>query len=195
MRNGRGRIKPIKRMVVPMSLENELLEGQGIYIASRASIPERSAAWRQLREAGWNISSTWIDATGDSEPDDLGWLWHRIQNEVCSSERLILYVESEDLPLKGALVEVGMALAAGVKVFVVAPGVTIDPVTCRPLGSWAFHPMVTIVADMEAALEGAPRQGISSPGAEYHDNILNAIADSSGPIEICKLPAKLFSWL
>ncbi|WP_274644798.1 hypothetical protein [Pseudomonas serbica] len=141
-----------------MSFDQQTTQRKGIYIASRASIPERSAAWRRLREVGWDVRCSWIDATGESELDDLGGLWHKIQGEVCSAERLILYVEPDDFPLKGALVEVGMALAVGVKVYVVAPGVKIDPETYRPLGSWAFHPNVKIVQDIAAALQGASRE-------------------------------------
>lgn len=141
-----------------MTTEHQKPSRRGTYIASRASIPERSAAWRKLRSDGWAISASWIDATGDNEPADLSELWLKIQEEVCSSERLVLYVETEDLPLKGALVEVGMGLAVGIKVYVVTPGITMDRETGRPLGSWAFHPHVKFVPDMETALEGACRR-------------------------------------
>lgn len=146
------------KSVERVTTEQQRPSRRGTYIASRASIPERSAAWRKLRADGWAISASWIDATGDNEPDDLSELWLKIQEEVCSSERLVLYVEPEDLPLKGALVEVGMALAVGIKVFVVTPGITMDRETGRPLGSWAFHPNVRLVPDMETALKGACRR-------------------------------------
>lgn len=147
-------MKSIERVTT----EQQRPSRRGTYIASRASIPERSAAWRKLRADGWAISASWIDATGENEPDDLSELWLKIQEEVCSSERLVLYVEPEDLPLKGALVEVGMALAVGIKVFVVTPGITMHRETGRPLGSWAFHPNVRLVPDMETALKGACRR-------------------------------------
>ncbi|HDR9106015.1 hypothetical protein P5X00_36395 [Paraburkholderia sp. A2RO-4L] len=51
-----------------------------------------------------------------------------------------------------------MALAFGVKVFVVAPGVTIEPRSRRPVGSWMDHPLVSHVPDMATALEGAARR-------------------------------------
>lgn len=129
----------------------------GIYIASRASVPERSATWRMLRDVdGWNIISSWIDEAGPGQTADLEELWNRIESEVCNAERLILYVEPDDFPLKGALIEVGMALAAGVKVFVVALGVRLEERSCRPLGSWIKHPLVDVVASMSEALDGAP---------------------------------------
>ncbi|KVP96645.1 hypothetical protein WJ97_12235 [Burkholderia ubonensis] len=135
---------------------------RGIYVASRASIPERAARWKHLRDVeGWHIVSTWIDEAGDGETDDFSDLWLRIVDEIRGAERLILYVEADDFPLKGALIEVGIALAAGVKVFVVAPGVAIEARSRRPIGSWMDHPLVTLAPSMEAALEGAARRSRS----------------------------------
>ena len=128
----------------------------GTYIASRASVPERSAAWRRLRdEDGYKITSSWIDEAGVGQSSDLGELWERIVREVTRSERLVLYVEPDDFPLKGALVEVGMALAHRIPIRVVAPGVVLDPVSCRPLGNWMRHCLVRRVDSMEQALAGA----------------------------------------
>lgn len=119
----------------------------GIYVASRASVPERAAMWRALRAEGWPIVSSWIDEDGPGQTDDMGELWTRIAEEVMSAAGLVLYVESGDFPLKGALVEVGMAIAAGVPVVVVAPGVSIEPKSCRPIGSWMRHPLVSVAGD------------------------------------------------
>lgn len=96
-----------------------------------------------------------IDADCDDTSTDFEALWTRIENEIRSCERLILYVEQEDFPLKGALVEVGMALALGVKVFIVAKDIAIDPSNFRPIGSWLNHPLVTMVDSMDTALIGA----------------------------------------
>ena len=132
---------------------------RGTYIASRASIRARAARWRHLRDVeGWHIVSSWIDEDGAGETDDFGELWLRIGDEVRGAERLILYVEPDDFPLKGALVEVGLALGAGVKIFVVAPGVVIEPRSYRPIGSWINHPLVRVVSSVELALEGAARR-------------------------------------
>lgn len=128
----------------------------GTYIASRASLPERSAAWRRLRDVdGWKITSSWIDEAGAGETVDLGSLWVRIEAEIARSERLILYVEPGDFPLKGALIEVGMAIAHRIPIRVVAPGVVLEPVSMRPIGSWVRHPLVVFCDSMEEALEGA----------------------------------------
>lgn len=115
----------------------------GFYVASRASNPDRPAMWRHFRERGLPIISTWIDEAGEGETACNRELWQRIEREVTSATALIFYAEPDDFPLKGALVEVGMALAAGVPVRVVVPGVELRPRSLRPLGSWAMHPLVT----------------------------------------------------
>lgn len=138
---------------------------RGVYVASRASAPERPAMWRNLRAQGHHIISTWIDEAGEGESHDLGDLWDRILREVTSAERLVLYAEAEDFPLKGAYVEVGMALAAGVPVFVVTPGVALDARSLRPLGSWAKHPLVTFCGEVEEAL-AAPHQPLPAAREE-----------------------------
>lgn len=138
-------------------LSAELADARsGIYVASRASVPARPAMWRLLRDRfGLPIISTWIDEAGEGETACNRELWSRIEHEVTSAERLVFYVEPEDLPLKGAYIEVGMALAAGVPVFVVAPGVKLEPVTMRPLGSWTRHPLVRFCDTVEIACRAA----------------------------------------
>lgn len=125
---------------------------RGVYVASRASTPERPAMWRRLRDQGHPIISTWIDEAGEGDTENLGELWKRIEREVKSAIGLVLYVEAGDFPLKGAYIEVGIALAAGIPVTVVCPGVALDPRSMRPLGSWAKHPLVWFCDDVEAAL-------------------------------------------
>lgn len=115
---------------------------EAIYVASRASIPERGAMWRAAREQGVPIISTWIDEDGDGATDDFSDLWKRINREVTSATRLVLYAEPGDFPLKGAFIEVGMALAVGVPVCLVLPGVFVEGRSCRPIGSWIRHPEV-----------------------------------------------------
>lgn len=118
------------------------------YVASRASLPERPAMWRRFRDQGVNITSTWIDEAGEGETACNAELWTRIEREVREADALVLYARADDFPLKGALVEVGMALALGRVVYVCAPDVQLDPHSLRPLGSWAKHPLVTFVDDV-----------------------------------------------
>lgn len=78
-------------------------------------------------------------------------LWMYIQEEIRQAVALVLYAEPDDFPLKGALVETGMALALNKHVFIVAPGVVIEPRSCRPIGSWMRHPAVTVCQTVEEA--------------------------------------------
>lgn len=133
---------------------------RGTYIASRASLPERSEAWRKLRDVdGYLIVSSWIDVvTQPLNADDtkpLHAIWENITQEVTTAERVIVYAEPDDFPLKGTLVEVGMALAVGTPIYLVLPGVDIEANTFRPIGSWINHPLVKIVATMDEALSSA----------------------------------------
>lgn len=142
----------------------EVVREERIYVASRASLPERGEMWRTARAQGWPINSTWIDEDGPKASRDLGDLWDRIRREVTSASKLILYVEPTDFPLKGALIEVGMALAAQVPVIVVASGVVLDERNCRPLGSWVKSPLVSFAPTVAAALRAHAIEGGSDRG-------------------------------
>lgn len=121
-----------------------------VYVASRASNPARSEMWRQLKKEGANIVSSWIEQVGPIKCYKS--LWDRITAEVNMAQYLVLYVEPEDLPLKGAFVEAGMALALGKRVIIVAPHVEINPQDYNPIGSWAFHPLVSFEKDIKKAV-------------------------------------------
>lgn len=116
---------------------------RGVYVASRASVLARGIMWRRLRAEGAPIISTWIDEDGENDTADLDELWVRINREVTSAAALILYVE------------VGMAIAADVPVFVVAPGVEISGRNQRPFGSWCRHPSVSFCDTVSEALAKA----------------------------------------
>lgn len=135
---------------------------KGTYIASRASLPERAAAWRQLRDVdGYLIVSSWIDVVNQPLNADntkpLHAIWENITHEVTTAERVVVYAEPDDFPLKGTLVEVGMALAVGTPIYLVLPDVTIEDDTFRPIGSWINHPLVKVVNSMSEALSGADK--------------------------------------
>lgn len=68
---------------------------------------------------------------------------------------LVLYAEVGDFPLKGALVEAGMALGMNKRVVVCLPGVTLDNRSCRPIGSWVKHPNVAFIPDIDEAVKWA----------------------------------------
>lgn len=119
-----------------------------LYVASRASHPARPAMWRGFRDLGWRIVSSWIDEAGPGETADMGELWARIGREIREADGLILYAEPADFPLKGALIEAGMALALGKPVAVVLPGGIEDGRSCRPIGSWVHHPLCRVFTSM-----------------------------------------------
>jgi hypothetical protein len=133
----------------------DIAVSEAIYIASRASVPERSAMWRAFRDSeGVGINSSWIDEAGEGETADFGELWARIFNEIAACDRLVLYAEQDDFPLKGALIEAGMAMGLGKPVTVCLPGVTLDGRTSRPIGSWIEFARVSRCDDIRAALTG-----------------------------------------
>lgn len=125
-----------------------------IYVASRASVPARSAMWRDLRDQGWRITSSWIDEAGNGETADFAELWERIMNEIAEARKLVLFAEPDDFPLKGALIEAGIALGMGKRVIVCLPGVKLDPRSSRPLGSWIAHPNVVRIDGLSDAMAG-----------------------------------------
>lgn len=87
----------------------------GIYIASKTKHADK---WRAMRADGWPIISTWIDEAGPGETEDFTDLWRRCVDEAKSAGALLVYREPDEV-LKGAFVEVGAALAAGVPVVAV----------------------------------------------------------------------------
>jgi hypothetical protein len=122
-----------------------------IYVASRTA---RAAMWRDLRAQGNMIISTWIDEACPGQTANLREFWRRVKQEILDSDFLVLYAEPGDFPLKGALVEVGIAIGAGVPVVICLPGVVLEEGTFRPLGSWVNHPLVTGQDDLALALRG-----------------------------------------
>jgi len=115
------------------------------YAASRV---RHADMWRRLRDDGFHVSSSWIDEAGPGQTADLSELWKRVEREVRDATVLVLYVEPDDFPLKGALVETGMALASSVPIIVVSPGCTFEPPSYRPIGSWIRHPLCRFAASI-----------------------------------------------
>jgi hypothetical protein len=132
-------------------------ERDGIYIASRT---HHAARWNALKATGAPIVSTWhgmIEADGtDNALANLSALWGGIQVELTRCAGLVLYVEPDDFPLRGAFIETGMAFARRLPIAIVAPGVRLDD-HGRPLGSWIKHPSVAMHESVEAAIRALSR--------------------------------------
>jgi hypothetical protein len=114
--------------------------------------------WRAYRAQGANIISSWIDEAGEGETADFRELWKRIHGEIAVCDRLVLYVEMEDFPIKGALIEAGIAFGMSKPVIVIGKDLRITGRTYRPIGSWLEHPFILSVklqatpAELAAAL-------------------------------------------
>jgi hypothetical protein len=114
-----------------------------LYVSSRVI---HAAMWRGLRKNhNWPIRSSWIDQAGPGETPDMSQHWATIVGEILQSDALLLYFQPDDFPLKGALVECGVALAYNRPVFIMPTSTAIVPVTYRPIGSWIKHPLVKLV--------------------------------------------------
>lgn len=131
-----------------------------IYVASRVL---HGGIWRDYRANGHPIISTWIDEAGEGQTADMGELWTRIVDEIRRSTCLVLVVHGiGDLPLKGALVEAGIALALGKPVHVCVYRIDLEPRSFRPIGSWVNHPNVRVYEDnpnLDQVLQWAMRTG------------------------------------
>lgn len=114
----------------------------GIYVASKT---KHAKKWQDYRSAGFPICSTWIDETGENEPDDLRGLWKRCIKESSECSALVAYAEPGDV-WKGAFIEIGSALASGKIVFAVG---------CDPNLSFLNHPNARLVSSLGEAMNQA----------------------------------------
>lgn len=114
----------------------ELFKKPKIYIASKAHHRPR---WRAVRDNGYEIVSQWID-TEDKftlDPTDLDFvkLWEMCLADIKSCDVLVLYVEDGER-LKGALVELGAAIALNKEIIVTG--------RIGDNGSWHNHPKIEV---------------------------------------------------
>lgn len=110
-----------------------------IYMASKA---KHGARWRDLRAKGHRIISTWIDEAEPGKTKDFSDLWHRCVHEAFIADNLIAYIEPGET-LKGALVEIGVALGANANVILVGD---------FQGHSFIHHPGIVFAATIEDAL-------------------------------------------
>jgi hypothetical protein len=103
-------------------------------------------AWAALRAAGVPIVASWLDAPFNhdgSEPTADEWAehWERCCREAAEAD-ITLMVAGADERQNGALIEVGSALGAGKRVYLVS----------AHDWSWKHHPRVRVFATLEAAI-------------------------------------------
>lgn len=104
----------------------------GIYVASKAKY---GYMWLNYRDnENVPIISTWINEYKSGDTSDFSNLWLRCINEASSCSLLVLYAQPNDL-LKGALVEVGAALAHDIPVILVGENTA--------WRTFHHHPLVT----------------------------------------------------
>ncbi len=120
-----------------------------VYIASKLHHAEK---FQSLREA-WKVDhidlhARWHDQAELEHADhkltaeDFHIFWLVDEEDVKQSDALILYGERQD-KLRGALVEAGIAIGAGILVILVGD--------CADFGTWQHHPTVARAESLEHA--------------------------------------------
>jgi hypothetical protein len=122
-----------------------------IYTASKT---RHAAMWRDLREQGYRIIATWIDYADGSAVTDWQRLWLSCVSEAAAANIMLVYVERDD-ELRGAYVEMGVAIANQRRVMLVNPHrVRVSDVV--------NHPLVTEFEALDKALEAI--RALHKPG-------------------------------
>jgi nucleoside 2-deoxyribosyltransferase len=117
-----------------------------IYFASDL---RHGAKWRKLcaQSTMFIAFARWLkhDAVGtaDNDKHEAEHFWQQDEQDVRDADVLICYAEGDDV-LRGALVEVGMAISNAVPVIVVGKH--------KSYGTWQYHPSVMIATDLDEAL-------------------------------------------
>lgn len=117
-----------------------------VYTASQMHHADR---WRALCRRSLQIlcHARWLKHAALGTPETAAnarEFWQQDEQDVRDADALMVFAAPGDR-LRGALVEVGIALACGVPVIVIGEH--------PDYGTWQYHPGVTRVADLEAALE------------------------------------------
>lgn len=115
-----------------------------IYVASKV---RHAKKWLAFRDAGYPINSTWLNEAGPGETKSFEDLWIRCCLEAKQAGVLVAYREKGET-LKGAMIEIGVALSVPKPVLVV--------------GDWEgmtflHHPTVKLVPNLSEAMAMANR--------------------------------------
>lgn len=114
-----------------------------VYFASKM---EHAEKWRKLYTR-CHISSRWpfLEPFVEPTPENARKFWQDDYTDIRNCGVLICYAE-EGEKLRGALVEVGMALGMGKQVWLIGDH--------TDFGTWRYHPQISIYPDLETALAG-----------------------------------------
>lgn len=129
-----------------------------IYTASK---PRHAATWRAMRAEGFRIIATWIDYADGGAVVDWQRLWLDCVSEAAQANVTLVYIEHGD-ELRGAYIEMGVAIANNRRVFFVNPdNVRISDAT--------HHPLVTTfdsLAAAKAALTNLSKVSVASSSSD-----------------------------
>jgi len=118
-----------------------------VYFASKLTYARRlwelALKWNLETTSRW-LSQADLELKGSPSTEEFGIFWLVDEEDVRRSDALIVYGEADDI-LKGALVEVGMAIALGKLVICVGAS--------SSFGSWTNHPLVLIAPSLEGAVK------------------------------------------
>lgn len=120
-----------------------------IYVASKT---RHAPMWRQYKAAGAPINSSWIYEAEPGQTKSFTDLWKRCVDEAGDALVLIVYAEDGDV-LKGAFVEMGVALATGATVLAVGLPDTLS-VLAHPLVEKHSTVDVAMVRALQIVREG-----------------------------------------
>ena len=120
-----------------------------VYIASKLYYAVRFQELRKEWAPKIDLHARWHDQahlelsnSGELTPEDFHIFWQVDEEDVKTSQAVIIYGESQD-KLRGALVEAGIAIGAGILTILVGD--------CEDFGTWQHHPTVARAISLEHA--------------------------------------------
>jgi hypothetical protein len=120
-----------------------------VYIASKLNYAEQFKGYREAwKSEGINLHARWHDqaalehADHELSPEDFHIFWLVDEEDVKNSDAVIVYGGPND-KLRGALVEAGIAIGAGILTILVGD--------CPDFGTWQHHPTVARADSFEQA--------------------------------------------
>jgi hypothetical protein len=137
------------------------------YMASKLRMaPQWIVLANRAYKEGGLMCSRWPYIIGHVPESDSNGFWSNDFSDIDDSDCVIVYAEGDD-QLRGALVEVGYALAKGIPVYVIGEH--------ECYGTWIGHPLVTTIPLKENIDKHRPSYVEDSILAALERHSLNAI--------------------